>query len=315
MIDISEDLIEGHFERTVAAGRPSWSMTSGEARKLDLVNHVLRVILQVGLLEGYVDEFAALASCQHPDGGWGDVSSEGYSGVRNTCFAARNLIRASREVDGDDLRPGIERAVRLVMERQNADGSWPDRRWGTRDATSSSMGLLLYSVQEDWGERTADLHAAAAAALRRGAEYLCSTQEPDGSWADDSAYEAPVGPTAHLLPKMVLYRGEARPEIRSAIAFLVGQQDVDGSWDRQHVDHTCDATRALLLTHSILPAADLRPTVTAGVQWLAAHPNDDGGWGVRPGKPSSLIMTCDVLDCFSKYQAYQRAQDLRAFWQ
>jgi hypothetical protein len=61
MSGISQDLIAHHFDRAVAAQRASWSMAEGESRKLDLVNHVLRVILQLRRLEGYVDEFEALA--------------------------------------------------------------------------------------------------------------------------------------------------------------------------------------------------------------------------------------------------------------
>jgi prenyltransferase beta subunit len=310
-----DSVLQKCFEEGVLGQRSKWSLLDGQARKLDPVNHVLRVILQLGLLDEYKSEFDALAAAQHEDGGWGDSTGEAYSGVRNTCFAARNLIRANRRLDRDDLRERIERAIRFVMAQQDKEGFFPDRRWGARDATSSSMGLLLYALKERFNGSTEEIHDQARACLQRASAHLESTQADDGSWPDDSAYEAPVGPTSHLLPKMVLFAGRPTPPVSAAVDFLRRSQDEDGSWDHQHVDHTCDATRALLLTASVVPEFDLRPVVEAGVRWLKSNPNSEGLWGTHPGKKTSLIMTCDVLDCFSKFEAYRKAEDLRSFWQ
>jgi prenyltransferase beta subunit len=316
---IEVDLIRDRFDQGIAAVRGDWALVPGTRRKLDLVNHVLRVILQLGCLDEFVSDFEALAANQHEDGGWGDLSDESYSGVRNTCFAARNLIRANRQLRRPELARKIETSVRFVMAQQGEDGSWPDRRWGSRDATSSSMGLLLYTIREPFGEKTEEIHGEARERLARAAESLVRTQAEDGSWPDGQAKEPPVGTTSHLLPKMALFAGQATPavigSVRRAIDFVLQEQEEDGSWDARHVDHTCDATRALLLTHSVVQEDRLRPAIEAGTAWLFANANRDGLWGTRPGNRTSLIMTCDVLDCFSKYEAYCKAQDLRAFWQ
>lgn len=310
-----ESVLDKGFQEGVAGQRSKWSLLDGPPRKLDPVNHVLRVIVQLGLVDEYKEEFEALAAAQHEDGGWGDSTGEAYSGVRNTCFAARNLIRANRKLDRNDLRERIERAIRFIMAQQDREGFFPDHRWGIRDATSSSMGLLLYAVKEQFNGATEQIHNEARSCLQRASAYLEHTQAEDGSWPDDGAYEAPVGPTSHLLPKMVLFAGRSTQSVSAAVEFLRRSQEEDGSWDRQHVDHTCDATRGLLLTASVVPEYNLGPVVEAGVRWLKTHPNSDGFWGTRPGKKTSLIMTCDVLDCFSKFEAYRKAEDLRSFWQ
>jgi Prenyltransferase and squalene oxidase repeat len=303
------------FDQGLLPTREKWSLLSGEKRSLDLVNHVLRVALQLGRLEEFVPEFEALAAAQHKNGGWGDHSTSRRTGVRNTCFATRNLIRANRRLGREDLAGAIERAVRYVLATQDPEGFFPDPVWGPRDATSSSMGLLHYALQESFGDATEELHAEARERLARAAAHLERSQESDGSWHDTKAYEAPVGPTSHLLPKMVLAAQRATPPVQAAVDYLIGSQGEDGSWDRQHVDHTCDATRALLLTYSVLRDERLPRVIEGGVRWLDAHPASDGLWGVRPGRRSNLIMTCDVLDCFSKYEAHQRDLDLRVFWQ
>ena len=58
----------------VASARPTWSLLQGKSRALDVVNHVLRVIVQLNLVPVYEDEFTALVAAQHPDGAWADQS-------------------------------------------------------------------------------------------------------------------------------------------------------------------------------------------------------------------------------------------------
>lgn len=306
--------IQDLFREGLVPRADKWSLASGESRKLDLVNHVLRVILQLGLVREHVAEFEALAACQKEDGSWGEASTDDRHGVRNTCFGARNLIRAHRELDRPDFLEAAGRAVRHVLGQQAEEGSFEDEVWGPRDATSSSMGLLHYALREDFGEGTDALHAEARLALARAVAHLHASQEDDGSWHDTKAYEAPVGPTSHLLPKMVLYVGGPAEPVRDAIEYLVASQGEDGSWDEQHVDHTCDAARALLLTYSVVPDERLPEVISRAIAWLADNTAEDGLWGVRPGKPSNLIMTTDVLDAFSKYEAHRRSEDLRTFW-
>jgi hypothetical protein len=303
------------FQGALVPARDKWSLVPHEKRKLDLVNHVLRVILQLDLVEEYDDEFEALAACQKSDGSWGEASTDDRHGVRNTCFGARNLIRAHRELGRRGFQAAAKRSIQHVLGQQDPEGFFKDDVWGSRDATSSSMGLLHYALRENLGGDTAEIHAEARLALARAAAWLDRTQASDGSWHDPDSYEAPVGPTAHLLPKMVLFAGGPARPVRAAIDFLVTTQAADGSWDSQHVDHTCDAARALLLTASVVNDPRLDGVISRAVVWLADNTARDGLWGVRPGKPSNLIMTTDVLDCFSKFEAHRRSQDLRTFWQ
>ena len=177
------------------------------------------------------------------------------------------------------------------------------------------MGLLLYAIKEDWGASTAEIHGAARECLARAAAYLERTQSADGSWSDTDDHEGTLGATAHLLPKLVLYEEKETPAVAAGIDLLARSQERDGSWDRGHTDHTCDATRALLLAGSIIADPRVPAVIEGGVRWLAESANPDGLWGERPGEPSSLLIVCDVLDCFSKYEAQRRSLNLRLFWE
>jgi hypothetical protein len=312
---VTAEAIGARFEAGIEAARDQWSLLVGHSRSLDTVNHVLRLILQLGLLASYVEEFDALAAAQHEDGGWPDETGGPRSGVRNTCFAARNLIRLNRVLHRPDLADAVLAAVQFVIAQQAAAGNWSDPVWGIRDPTSSSMGLLLYARRESFGALTGEVHEAGAQCLDRAARYLERTQEPDGSWADARAYEAPIGPTGHLLPKLALYEGRGTPAVAAAVDYLIAAQDDAGCWDGGDVDHTCDATRALLLVGSVVDDPRIGDVTRRGVEWLRTSVNPDGLWGDRPGDASSLLITCDVLDCFSKYEASRRAVSMRTFWE
>ncbi len=312
---VTAEAIGVRFETGIEAERDQWSLLTGRSRSLDTVNHVLRLILQLGLVDRYVEEFDALAAARHEDGGWPDETDGRRSGVRNTCFAARNLIRVNRVLHRPDLADAVSAAVEFVITQQAADGNWSDSVWGIRDPTSSSMGLLLYARRESLGARTGEIHEAGARCLDLAARYLERTQELDGSWADARAYETPIGPTGHLLPKLALYEGRATPAVAAAVDYLVAAQEDAGCWDGGGVDHTCDATRALLLVGSVVDDPRLGDVTRRGVEWLRTWANPDGLWSDRPGDPSSLLITCDVLDCFSKYEASRRAVSMRTFWE
>ena len=307
--------INDRFSIGVADARSTWSLLNGKSRALDVVNHVLRVIVQLDRVSEYEAEFTALARCQHGAGAWADHTLGARGGMRNTCFSARNLIRANRILRRDDFYAATEKAVRYVLDRQDADGFWPDRNWGPRDATSSSMGLLLYSLKEDWGPSTGEIHDAAQRCLARAAAHLEDTQSGNGAWEDTDDHEGALGATAHLLPKLALYEGRQTPAVAAGIELLARSQEPDGSWDHGHTDHTCDATRALLLSNSVVSDVRLPGVIERGVQWLVESVNPDGLWGEHPGEPSSLLMLCDVLDCFSKYEAQRRSLNLRTFWE
>ena len=70
------------FREGLEPQREKWTLVGGVKRKLDLANHVLRVILQLELVAEYVDEFDALLACQKDDGSWGEASTDDRHAIR-----------------------------------------------------------------------------------------------------------------------------------------------------------------------------------------------------------------------------------------
>ena len=300
-----------HFEHTIVRDRDQWTLLDGADRSTDLVNHVLRVVHQIGRVPEYEDEFHAFVACQSSEGGFGNSTRTRPLSMRNTGFAGSNLIWAYRASPSDELGSAIERLVSFLLAQQEPGGFWSDPAWGARDATAASMGVLTRSLGEDF---LVDLHDYTREALAGAVEYLERTQADDGSWEDPRAYEAPIGPTGHLLPKLAAASEARTPAVAAGISYLVEQQDEDGSWDNRHTDHTCDATRALILTGSVVEDERIPPAVEVGVEWLLGTMNDDWTWSEHPGEAPSLLMTCDVLDCFAQFESRRQAADLASFY-
>jgi len=290
---------------------PEWDLTA-ERQSLDTTNHVLRVLAQESASELARDACLRLVRCQHADGGWGEFSSDEKSGIRETAFCTRNLIRLNRRLKDAEIRTGVEKAVRFLLDQQEQAGGWLDVLWGHSDSTSISLGALMFAAHEGI------LESEVRPAVARGIEFACGMQAEDGGWYDPRFKQeerlSPVAWTAHILPKIVVYRGDTEAA-RKGLALMADAMDADGSWDGGDVDHTCDSTRALILGSLVLNDPSYEEKFTPGVEWLLANRNPDGLWAMVPGRASNLLITCDVYDTFQKYRAYlqERGQGLSDF--
>src|SRR5262249_27899275 len=93
MIDLKrvDDLVADEY-RFFADARAGWSIAAGP-KDLELVAHALRVVLHTRTLGDFRDEYRALVTCQHADGGWAPKSDDAESTVWVSAFCALMLIR------------------------------------------------------------------------------------------------------------------------------------------------------------------------------------------------------------------------------
>jgi squalene cyclase len=289
------------------ARRPEWDLTA-QKQSLDTANHVLRVLAQENAAEAARGACGRLLECQHEDGGWGEFSNDVKSGIREAAFCTRNLVTLNRRLKDPGIAAAVERAVRYLLAQQEPAGGWLDVLWGRSDSTSIALGALMLAAADGI------LADEARPAIERGVEFACSMQAEDGGWYDPRFKQeqrlSPVAWTAHILPKIVVHRGDT-PAARKGLKLMAEAMDADGSWDGGDVDHTCDSTRALILASLVLNDYSYEDRFTRGLGWLLANRNPDGLWAMEPGRPSNLLITCDVYDTFQKYRTYlnERGKD------
>ena len=94
---------------------------------------------------------AWLRSCQNQDGGWGEslasyhdpsLKGKGSSTPSQTAWALQGLLAAG-ERESDAVRRGVE----FLLDRQGADGSWPEEEWtGTGFPRVFYLRYHLYPV-------------------------------------------------------------------------------------------------------------------------------------------------------------------------
>ncbi len=121
-----------------------------------------------------------LRSEQQQDGSWW-----GRWGV-NYVYGTGAVLPALKAAGEDMSGPGVQRTVRWLVERQNADGGWGEtcdtyadpRLAGKGPSTASQTAwavMALHAVGRD-------MDPCALASLERGVRYLIETQEEDGQW-------------------------------------------------------------------------------------------------------------------------------------
>lgn len=303
---ISEFLPAAHH--FVATHPEEWRLEGNI--ELEVTNHVLRVHIQDGTLSQYRGDVLELCRGQHADGGWGEHRDDEVSHLRSTAFCTQMLLRANRQLREARVSEAIERAMGLILANQLPDGSWRDPRWHLLDATSVSVGTLLFAVHEPAATE------AQRQALRLGMDFILSQRRADGLWYYKPR-ASPVTISAHLLQKCATYRA-GDPLVANSAHALARLQSREGHWDEQNTDHTCDAIRCLMLCASILKEPELRSRVHEAAQravsWLMECAVD-GGLGDRPGRTPHVERTCDMIDTLLKYRTFQaQLETLVSYW-
>ncbi len=313
-MNLSEDRINSMLQEGLSVLRargPEWDLTV-EKTSLDTTNHVLRVLAQEGAAEDARACCERLIRLQHEDGGWGEFSNDAHSGIREAAFATRNLVTLNRRLKDSEIHNSIVRAVTYLLDRQEAGGGWLDILWGRSDSTSISLGALMLAGADGI------LSDRVGPAIERGVAFACGMQAEDGGWYDPRFKQetrlSPVAWTAHILPKIVVHQGES-VAARKGLDLMADAMEADGSWDGGDVDHTCDSTRALILACIVLNDDRYEARFSQGVEWLLENRNEDGLWSAAPGRPSNLLITCDVYDTLQKYRLYlqERGKNLGSY--
>lgn len=227
------------------------------------------------------------------------------SAVWDTALLSHALQKSGLSVS----HPTIQQANRYLMgKQQTAYGDWKVRNpgakpggWGFSDHNTMNPDL------DDTTAALRALHALvktdqqAAAAWKRGLDWVLSMQNDDGGWPafeknTDSALvrNLPIEgadtvstdpSTADLTGRTLEYLGNYAglrtpdPRIDKAIRWLLAHQQADGSWYGRwgiaYVYGTWAAVTGML-------AVGLPPDHSAiqkAVVWLQRQQNADGGWG------------------------------------
>ncbi|MEO0985952.1 MAG: squalene--hopene cyclase [Cyanobacteria bacterium J06639_14] len=139
---------------------------------------------------------------QEADGSW-----FGRWGV-NYLYGTSGALSALSFLSPEQHQGAIERGIAWLVSCQNANGGWGETCRSYNDPRLKGQGPSTPS-QTAWAllgllDAAFCLNAAAASALKRGIQYLLTTQNPDGTW-DETEYTG-TGFPQHFYLRYHLYR-------------------------------------------------------------------------------------------------------------
>ena len=198
-----------------------------------------------------------------------------------------SLLKAApvRPVDCD-LAPGV--LARLGTARRGLDSGW----WRGL-AAAAGLAVLLGGVwwvhhARGAGRSPSVECAGLANPAEAAAEWLCATQEADGSWSTERWGGRPQFEVALTgLALMALLEEEhpsdrTRDAVRRATDYLAGRQDEAGrlgpAFDGEPYNQGI-ATLALARTFQLRPTDSLRVVLDRAVRRIEERQRGDGGWG------------------------------------
>jgi squalene-hopene/tetraprenyl-beta-curcumene cyclase len=184
-----------------------------------------------------------LLGMQSSDGGWAafDVDNN-WQLLNKVPFADHNamldptcpditgrVIDALRRTGFAADHPAIQRGVHYLMRAQERDGSWYGR-WGVNYIYGTFLALRALASAAP---------VEAQDSIRRGAEFLFATQNPDGGWGESCAgYQrnhfvamaSTPSQTAWALLGLAAANESASPAAQRGVDFLLATQGPDGRW-------------------------------------------------------------------------------------
>jgi len=193
-----------------------------------------------------------LLAMQNSDGGWAAFDrTTDRPLLEKIPFADHNAMQdpscpdiTGRVIEGlgrCGLRvghPAIDRAVKYLLQQQDADGAWWGR-WGVNYVYGTWQVLTgLKAVGQDMSQPW----------TRRAADWLLSVQKPDGSFGETCASyddarlkgigDSTASQTAWGAMGLMAVHGADHPAVDNAVRWLIQTQTPQGEWEETNYTGT-----------------------------------------------------------------------------
>ena len=184
-----------------------------------------------------------MVSMQNRDGGWGAFDRDNDCAILtrvpfadhnamidpSTADVTARVLECLARFGWPETHPVVQKALNFLHNEQTEEGAWYGR-WGVNYVYGTS-GVLR--MQEAFGLETSP-------EAQRGAEWLCSVQNPDGGFGESCAsYDDPSrkgqgsstpSQTAWGLIGLMATRELDDPAITRAVQYLLDEQTEAGFW-------------------------------------------------------------------------------------
>lgn len=179
----------------------------------------------------------------------------------------------SAEVSKVFVNQRANHALDWLVQNQEADGSWNAERWGgQRNYAPALTALPLLALVSSSDQSTPDRLQI----LIRGAQYLRSQQNPDGSFGPlfhGTPYNSSISTLALLNVWRMVPDSIPKPVLNAAVTALAQSQSREGGWDDRHASFSnCPITQWHLQALECavqLGWSEMTPSLNRGHAWLA----------------------------------------------
>ncbi len=200
--------------------------------------------------------------------------------------AVADDIPARLDLDGlydKEVDDAIRGGLRLLVSRQNADGSFLSNEWGREAGVCSLVGLAMLSrgIRSGFG--------ASGRALQLIGRYICEhTQESGFIHVQGASSHGPMyGHGFATLFLSELYgtspANEIRPKLAAAVDLIIRSQNAQGGWRYEPRPNEADLSVTVCQVMALRAARNAgigvpKETIDKAVDYIRRSQNADGGF-------------------------------------
>jgi squalene-hopene/tetraprenyl-beta-curcumene cyclase len=234
-------------------------------------------------------------------GGWAfQYANPHYPDLDDTAVVVMAMDRVQLTINDTRFQQAIDRGREWVTDLQSKNGGW-----GAFDADNnylylnnipfSDHGALLDPPTEDVTGRCVSMlaqlgeDADKSPGLKRGLDYLRTTQLSDGSWYGRWGMNYIYGTWSVLCGLQAAGLGPDDPMVKKAADWLISIQNPDGGWGEDGASYRLDyrgyekspstSSQTAWALLGLMAAGGARhPAVARGISYLQKTQGQDGFW-------------------------------------
>ena len=249
-------------------------------RDLNLVHHVWRVVIQLGIDFRIKEVCSYIIKLQDENGEWGNRDFHHNYGdtIVNIHRLLWSLVVLDKDLNNKDfcnqIITSVKKSINYILD--NHDIHYNINRTfghGMIDRLHYLMQVEFYLIKlnDNYNLLTEEQYEITEKYYSSDNQWMINNQKEDGGFDEVDRLRTRIGTTSDAVRAINLDNSFIKTVKKSIDFIMINQNKYDGYWDSGNIDKNSDALKALLNSKQLFKgeyAGKIEQSVNNGIAWL-----------------------------------------------